>query len=250
MAKIDEGILEKLRKLMAHKDSAEEIGNQAEAEAFARKVAYLLNQHKLTEDDVKDHAERKNRISSDDVDFDTYGLGKKPRRVLWTERLGNVIAENYFCKMLVNPGSNTLSFAGRPMDREIAVFVFVTLARAAQKMAEKMHKKKELVRHLLDEPMDLRGFKDAFYLGFVEGIRDRLEEMRKSFQEENPGFALVLTRHDVAMKEWAVTNCFPAGPPPSGGGGNNLGYEAGKLFAREVPIATGVGGMKPQKRIG
>lgn len=43
-----EKILEKLRKLQAHADSAAEIGNEAEAEAFAAKVQELLTAYKIS----------------------------------------------------------------------------------------------------------------------------------------------------------------------------------------------------------
>ena len=45
-------IIEKLRKLIAHEQSARTIGNIAEAEAFASKIQDLLTAHKLDMSEV------------------------------------------------------------------------------------------------------------------------------------------------------------------------------------------------------
>lgn len=148
--------------------------------------------------------------------------------------------------MLVEDGSNTLFFAGRPVDREVAVFVYVTLARAAIQMSAKLQKVKELVRHLTDEPIDLRNFRASFYEGFVDGIRNRLAERKATFTDENPSFALVLTKSDEELQAWRKGNTVPARRPPSSGSGqtNATAYAAGKAYAKEVPIQTGVGSTR------
>lgn len=249
---VDESILDKLKKLMAHRDSADAIGSQKEAEAFAARIQFLLNKYKLEEADVNDHDEEKRRINSTPADFAEAGMpkAKQARRVWWTETLGRVVANNYMCRMMVDPRSNTLYFAGRPVDREVAVFVYITLARAAMKMADKLHKARELVRHLTDEPMNLRGFRESFYEGFVDGIRERLAAMKKDFTDENPGFALVLVKSDKELQEWIDLNTSVAKGHAAGGNGNNdLGYAAGKAYAKDVPLQTGVGGQRGQKRL-
>lgn len=249
---VNEKVLDRLRKMMAHRDSAEAIGSQQEAEAFAARIQYLLNKHKLEEDDVNEHDEEKRRIKSTPADFAEAGMpkAKQARRVWWTETLGRVVADNYMCRMLVDQGSNTLYFAGRPVDREVAVFVYITLARAAMKTADRLHKARELVRHLTDEPINLRGFRESFYEGFVDGIRERLAAMKKEFTGENPGFALVLVRSDEELSKWMDLNSSKALGRPAGGNGNNdLGYAAGKQYAKDVPLQTGVGGQRGQKRL-
>ena len=52
-----ENVIDKLRKIMAHAASAREIGNLAEAEAFAAKAQELLLRHKLDMTEVEFAAE-------------------------------------------------------------------------------------------------------------------------------------------------------------------------------------------------
>jgi 1,6-anhydro-N-acetylmuramate kinase len=47
-----EKILEKLGKIKAHMESAQEIGNEAEAQAFASMLQNLLTKHKLEMTDI------------------------------------------------------------------------------------------------------------------------------------------------------------------------------------------------------
>ena len=46
-------IIEKLRKLIAHEKSARSIGNIHEAEAFASRIQTLLDEHKLSMGEVE-----------------------------------------------------------------------------------------------------------------------------------------------------------------------------------------------------
>ena len=54
-------ILEKIKKLIRHKESAEKIGSISEAEAFAVKIQKLLNEYNISLSDI-DLEERKNNL--------------------------------------------------------------------------------------------------------------------------------------------------------------------------------------------
>lgn len=239
---VNEKVLDKLRKLMAHRDSAASIGSQQEAEAFASRVQELLNKYKLEEHEIRAKGEKPKEdvpIDSTYIRFSEFDLLTVNKRILWTENLGGVVARNYFCRVVVIPGSNSLYFAGQAHDREVAVFVFVTLVRAATKMCEMLHKKKELVRHLLDEPIDMRNFRESFYLGFNEGIRERLDSARKE-AEKNPTFGLILYDSAKALEKWLDKHTRTGGGGPSAGRLNATAHAAGKEYGKSVPIQTGV----------
>ena len=251
---VDEKTLDKLRKLMAMRDGAGT--TQEEANAFAEKVARMLIDLKLKEHEVHDHFDEKEserqRMGDTPVDFSNFDMKSNyyHRRIGWTERLGRVIADNYFCDMAVCKGSNTLLFAGRQMDREVAVFVYVTLARAAIKMCDHLQKVKELVRHITDKPLDLRNFREGFYDGFVDGIRDRLRSMRQKVEEENPQYALIRQKSVEELEAWAEQNYVAiSGGPGMADLRGTLGYAAGKEFAKDVPIETAVRGAAPRKLV-
>jgi hypothetical protein len=50
-------LIDRLQKLIAHERSSRDIGNTAEAEAFAVKIQTMLTQHKLTMSDVEFEAQ-------------------------------------------------------------------------------------------------------------------------------------------------------------------------------------------------
>ena len=60
-------VLEKLKKLVAHAESARAIGNAAEASAFDEQVKVLLEKHRITMDDVELHAEQTDDIGMEFV---------------------------------------------------------------------------------------------------------------------------------------------------------------------------------------
>jgi hypothetical protein len=246
----EDKILDKLAKLMAMRDGAGT--TQEEARAFAAHVKRLLDKHKLEEADVKDHDSGKKRVvDSTRVDLGEYGLPKKSYRVEWQEDLARTVAVNYYCYLLVYDLCNDVMFVGRSTDREVAVFVFVTLMRSAIKMADRLHKMKELVRHLTDEPINLKNFRESFFKGFVEGISTRLRKLRKETQQENAGMALVLSRSGEELAQWLEANKIQKTDKYARGTGgriNELGFKAGEMYAKEVELQTGVKG-KEQKRL-
>jgi hypothetical protein len=129
-------LLEKIAKLKAHAESAKTIGSEAEAEAFAAKVNAMLLEHKLSMTDVE-----MVDLEADPIDIHLVNLRGYPdikrvrRRVEWQENLAAVIADAHFCRIMVYPSTNYISFVGRKSDAEIAEYMWVTMVRAAQKLA-------------------------------------------------------------------------------------------------------------------
>ncbi|HEY6327854.1 MAG TPA: DUF2786 domain-containing protein, partial [Blastocatellia bacterium] len=111
---------EKIRKLITHAESASNIGNAAEAEAFAARVTELLIKHKLSMEEVWSDGEA--RI--------TIGEERIPGRKNWMRLLAQAISKSHACEFLVAP--DRLIFIGPDGDREVTVYLFYKLRSAAK----------------------------------------------------------------------------------------------------------------------
>ena len=123
-----EKILEKLQKIKAHAESAEKIGSQAEAEAFAAMFQQLLLKHKISATEVEvEQLERDEPVDKFQVDWQDIRV--RSTRIAWIERLAGIVARAYFCRILVHPRSSNITIVGRKSDAAIAEYMLVTLVR-------------------------------------------------------------------------------------------------------------------------
>ena len=110
---IDQGIIQKIKKLLALASS----DNENEAQAAMMKAQELLAKHKLTIRDVNDvHEESKVIEKQTAVTF---------KKATWKGRLSSVIASNFCCyNYYYTDKTHRVSFMGLPEDVETAVSVF------------------------------------------------------------------------------------------------------------------------------
>jgi hypothetical protein len=174
-------IVDKLRKLQAHAESAEKIGSQAEAEAFAARFQELLLKHKLSLSDIEVETEEANEpVDRFTVDYAKYASQAEPiptgRRVIWMQDLASIVAKAHFCRILVHRGSTRITLVGRKSDALVAEFMLVTLVRTAVRLV-----RKEYTVAKRERPHDdLRGFNVSFLEAFIARLRERFEEGRRT----------------------------------------------------------------------
>lgn len=172
-------ILDKIKKLHQHAESAKLIGSEAEAEAFASMVSKLLNDHKLEMTDIQFEEQIKNEpVDRSYVDWKSHGLKHRKTRIAWIERLANMVAKAHGCRIVVITGSSVVIIVGTESNRQVAEYVLVTLVRSAEKIADK-----EYVRYFYkcrDKGAThlARGYREAFLLGFIDKIGARFEDER------------------------------------------------------------------------
>lgn len=207
-----EEILEKLRKLNARAESAAEIGNEAEAQAFAAKVQELLTAYKLSQADI-----RAGESKPDEPINITYvkwaDLGENPRkvRVAWTERLGHFVAQAYYCDWVIcGWGGHIGFFVGAETDRKIAVYMYVTLGRFLRKLVEKEYAAAWKRAEAAGDVTLCRGFKAGFTYGFLTRLKERFDdELRpKADAPLSNSLAIVAVRKNSLAKvtEWEKDN--------------------------------------------
>jgi Protein of unknown function (DUF2786) len=181
-----EKIIEQLRKLNAMAESAAEIGNEQEAQAFAAKVQELLTAYKLSQADVgfgpNKPAEEPINIAY--ITWKDLGLESRRTRVGWTERLANFIAQAYYCNFIsCGWGGNIGMFVGAETDRKVAVYMFATIGRFLYNLAEKEDRKFKY-QAWVDAgkpatgatPGHAHGFKAGFIYGFTNRLKERFDE--------------------------------------------------------------------------
>jgi hypothetical protein len=131
-------IIELLQKLINHEHSARDIGNIAEAEAFAVKIQTLLTEHKLSMSEVEyQEQEQVDPIGHEYVGADQIGI-KDGRFEYWLGCLATAVANNFFCHTLRTVGGGrSIKFVGRNSDRAAAVEMYGHLVRTATALCEK-----------------------------------------------------------------------------------------------------------------
>jgi hypothetical protein len=236
---VREDVIEKLQKLKAHADSAEDIGNEEEAQAFAAMFQRLLLKHKLNMTDIEmQRHETEEPVEERYIDFGDE-VQRKQHRIGWQAILADVVARAYFCRILCMSRSNRLILVGRKSDSEIAEYVIVTLLAAAirlSKSAKHEYVKKTYGRARGSFP-ELKGFRTSWLNGFVSRLRERLdEELNQEVASSNSSTALMrINRASDAVdkymyrygtKSWAIRQSRH----------NASGYNEGRRAADKVDI--------------
>jgi hypothetical protein len=227
-----ENVIDKLRKIMAHAASAREIGNLAEAEAFAAKAQELLLRHKLDMTEVEFAAEEAAEPVMSDVfsATETLDLPIKRTHDNWIGILMLACAKANFCKILKMRHSNTFSVVGRATDRQAATELFTYLSKACIEMAPNEADRNCIINQR-------RSYISSFKLGFASAIYHRIVhkqmELKAGAQEQG------LIRIDQMEK--AVEKKFKELYPYTTTGAparayNRSGFAAGKVYGQAVGI--------------
>lgn len=179
-------IIEKLKKLIAHEQSAHEIGNQDEAKAFAETIQKLLDKYNLSRSDIEVDSEQQSPIGYETI----VPVGAF---LDWQEILIDTISGLNGCCTLLNKSPFGLIIIGRQSDREIVISLYRYFEQLCLELGEKFVKDQYDIYHgdfFLMYGMDER--KKSFMLGLVISISERFNATHKSSVETAaPGTALV-----------------------------------------------------------
>jgi hypothetical protein len=243
-----EKVIDKLRKLKAHADSAEKIGSQAEAEAFAEMMQRLLLKHKLEMTDIEfDKMEVEEPVDAHHIDYRKYegaekdGIRFKKVRVAWVEWLARIVAKAHFCRIMVHQRSNVISLIGRRSDAEVAEFMIVTLQRLVFRMA---------IRARLDYMKDCKrtgevpncdGFKASWTRAFIGRLSERYEAERQTQAHSSSTALIRFNRSEHAVADWMKENTKKAAViHGSRMDGNAEGDRRGRAAADSVSLKANV----------
>lgn len=198
---VPESILDKIKKLQLHADSAKNIGSHEEAAAFAAKVAELLLKYNLDMADIKlaDSSTIEEDISKGLFNPADHGIKQRKTRVEWQEMLASSVARAHFCRILVGRGMNTMAMVGRPHNREVASWLLGVLIRDLEFSADKAYVKFFYECKADGDVTKARGYRASWLSGAVSAIRGRLDAWRADLPEESTALVRSI---DVELDAW------------------------------------------------
>lgn len=247
-------ILDKLKKMYAHSKSAEAIGSEEEAKAFAAKVQELLSQHKIELSEIEyQKLDETDPVIRRRVDFKSAGIKIKQKRVDWHEHMASFTCRAYFCKFIVVTGSSELYFAGRGTDIDAAEQVFLYLVRVAGHLADAAYVKYFYEARAAGDVGRARGFRASYLNGFTLRLAERYDEEREKIRKQHAesGTALVRLTDAVKVVDNYLDELRRSGQTKkahsvgnSSKEENEEGYSRGRKEASELPI----GDQKKQVR--
>ncbi len=193
-------IIEKLRKLIAHAKSAREIGNVAEAEAFAEKIQELLDTHNLSMSEIEIETAKSS------VNHSHSGLHAINQ---WQQLFCNNLAAINGCRLVLRGTEITL--VGSDVDRLIVIEIYEYFTELAKIFAENSLKEFKLTPEYKRKRKKIyhsRRFKHSFLHGFVFALIKRFREKHEAAQRSaEKSQALIFIGNKLAEAErWMENN--------------------------------------------
>jgi hypothetical protein len=175
-------IIDKLKKMMAHAKSAEAIGSEAEAQAFATRVQQMIAQHMIDQSELEREEEQLiNEIVSESPGWKQVRVRRK--RVPWLNTLATCVADGNFCSLLISPKSSQVWFVGRKSNVELAIEVYTRLVDLAESIADKEYVKFFYECRDNGDQTAARGFRQSFLEGFARRMKMKYWEELKNIED-------------------------------------------------------------------
>ena len=250
-------IIDKLRKLMAHEQSARSIGSLQEAEAFAAKIQDLLTEYKLSMSEIEfDAREDGEPIDWETVRGDEINVGGKKVRLYWRMKLAKGIAEVNSCQAIGRGArSNSFSFVGRTTDRELCKVLYLYMVELGEELCSKCVRDEREVQKLkfnvakgiMDTEVPpwekaafnawMKEFRESWKTGFADAIFKRLKDRYEQAMRDATGSnAMVHIKKDaLAVQDFLkgkIRKYRAAGPAR----GSDDGYAKGKATGNTVNL--------------
>lgn len=232
-----EKLLDVIMKNHRMAESARQLGNEAEALAFAEVVQRLLLKHDLELEEVQYQAE----LAQDPVRFTVHHLRHRRRAVLWSELLTEACATAHLCHAVPVIGSDSFVLIGRRQHREVAHFMIITLVRLAEQLADTAYTAYFYQCKAEGDVAKARGYRNSFLFGFAVTLKQRYRNLMLEVQQVNRAQALIRLSSEVTMVQDVVAKLTEAGMfkaklSPGAGPLTDDGFEAGAVAATKVEL--------------
>lgn len=256
-------VLDVLKRMIAKEKSARAIGEIAEADTFAAKIAEMLTNHKLQMSDIEAE-ERRTSTPMGGVAFDlrmVFGLKDPDVPAYWRIAIGNAIAEINTCKFLGDPRHDYMfAFVGREDSTIACCMMYEYFLELAARLANRTIKSRKQRLKRADEfnravglPQFVTGFvpdvrwKKAFkkftqdyeqswLTGFAQAIEKRLKSQFYSMTENSSGTGIVHIKRDALELQDFLKGQTKEGTEVQGNSRVGFAYDAGKEFGERVPL--------------
>lgn len=222
---MNERILELIKKLLAHEQSARAIGSTAEADAFAEKIQSLCDAYRIGLADL--NAEQVAETIAEirwlwrDGGFAT----DKRNAEKWMKLLAAGIAYGHECKQVrlaIPGGSVGFSFVGVRADAEVCAAMFSVLLQSGLTAWRNV--------------TDRRFKRSSFLWGFALAIGNRYHERRAAAVQNSDAAQALVRTIDLAINEYFKHPRFRPGAkvaPPRQNRSMVEGFKAGQAVSLE-----------------
>ena len=225
-----EKIIETVKKLHAHSKSAEQIGSEEEAQAFATKVQELLMKYNLSMSDIE--WEQEINLEATIVEWH---WPKYSKLSTWNKVLAGMIANAHQCQTMFN--DYYIWFCGLEQNAKVCKETMDYMAWAAYNISERAYTKKYNEYSKEGKTWRLKDYKKSFLLGFISRLRERYREYEEKIRSEFSSHSTALVRLSKSLqlaKDFVDKNAKKTVLNMSA---NNVGgYYDGKKKADEVNI--------------
>lgn len=242
-------IIQRIKKLLKHAESAKELGSKEEAQAFAGKANELLMEHNLSMLDVAQSAEGdafSEYVYGEKISYKDNQSGSR-----WKFELITVLTYFNLCNFTFNRGLKTFRVYGKMQNVDVVVWMYNFLSIGLLRLAQEAHVNMDPMMKVMYS--NRYAFLKDFLLGAVVGIRRKLQaqrdEMAKSSQfnalmvvtDKQLGAFIGKAAPDV-KENTREAKTIMVGPAHS------LGVKAGEKFNITSPLANST--TKESKKLG
>lgn len=242
-----EKLYEKLRKLMALKDSALNVGSVGEAEAAAAAIQRLLREYNLSEEQIPTEERVTNPLVIQKMPY--YYAYKNQ----WFAQLIVLLCDMNLCAAIrssYKKGNRTtnkeLSIVGRKMNVEMVTFLSLQLANKFVyfcRQAYADYRREQLYKGIT--PSSELNFAYNFLMGCVSGLEDKLQSQQVASEQ-----GLVLSRKAEIMSflKNSFANLHEKSTTRVKKCDNRMMFESGYDKGLNVEINKGIDQQKPEQR--
>lgn len=225
-----EKIIDQIKRLQA----LAERGVGGEAENAAKLISKLLAKHRIS------MAE----LDVDDQDEITKGDAVMGGTSSWERSLAHIIAMHYDCRYAYS-SVRRRSTTKRP-DTIVGFAEDVALAEYLYVIAKRQIEQELTIAKRNGQFHGRRGA-NTFRMSMVLGLRDKLAEIKREENQENPGYGLILAERKSQVDSWVTSQCSHwRNGSTTRYGHNSDAYNKGK----NMSIQTGLNGRNTQLKLG
>jgi hypothetical protein len=191
-----ESILDKIKKLMAHQESAEQMGSIHEAEAFAAKIQKMMHAHNISLKDIS-FEDLKENVKQEYLDSKiasvSYSLGYF---IMYP------IAKYNWCRVYIAK-RNRMLIVGSPENIEACKMIYDTVLAIFLKVGKEKYK-------TTNKAVGLDTYLREFLQGCANGLADKFKAERKILELQNSSSTALIVRNDKAVEAY-VEKTFKVG---------------------------------------
>lgn len=234
----------KIAKLISKEESSRQLGNLAEAEAFAAKIQELLLQYELSMEDFKKANTETTDVNKEKVDI-THLMSS--HEGTWIYKLYAACSPTNFCHVIMpyKWDYNYLTLIGTEINREFVHYMVNQLVSKIRQLSRNSFKEYK-------GPDKRNTYIRSFLIGAVAGIRERLNKDREEARKNTPQVNGLVLVKEANIAQF-IKEHYPPGTltkasvtSSSSAAGYSNGLEAGRGVSinKGVGASRGMGGTK------